>query len=289
MYARWERRRRGEQGPWEQELTDFLRGFSGAFLFGMPLLFTMEMWWLGTYIETWRQLALLAIAFLASLGLGYFSGFKRELGFRNAGAQAVDAVAIGAVASVIVLLVLNRISPTEPLHSILGMIAVQTLPLSIGASVANAVFAPDKGREGEAGERAVGAWHATLNDVGATAAGATLLAFTVAPTEEIPMLASSLTYPHALALIAMSLVLTYVIVFESGFDPQRYRPGEGGIFQHPLPETVLAYVVALVIALGALLFYNPPQGDGPLLQLASQTLVLGLPAALGGAAGRLVI
>ena len=30
-------------GPWQKESDDFIRAFGGAFLFGIPLLFTMEM------------------------------------------------------------------------------------------------------------------------------------------------------------------------------------------------------------------------------------------------------
>lgn len=49
----------GHLKAWANELDDFLRAFSGAFLFGVPLLFTMEMWWIGTYIEPWKALLFL--------------------------------------------------------------------------------------------------------------------------------------------------------------------------------------------------------------------------------------
>ncbi len=42
-----------ETGVWAQELKDFLRAFSGACIFGVPLLFTMKMCWIGTYAELW--------------------------------------------------------------------------------------------------------------------------------------------------------------------------------------------------------------------------------------------
>lgn len=32
-----------EPGPWQKEMGDFVRAFSGAYLFGIPLLYTMEM------------------------------------------------------------------------------------------------------------------------------------------------------------------------------------------------------------------------------------------------------
>ncbi|MDQ4077992.1 MAG: TIGR02587 family membrane protein, partial [Chloroflexota bacterium] len=132
-------------------------------------------------------------------------------------------------------------------------------------------------------------WRATLNDLGATVAGAVFLGISLAPTDEIPMLASGLHYGHLLAVIALSLLLTYLIVFESGFHPPAGTHLNRGPFQHPVTETVFAYVISLLIALLALyLFGRVEWGEPPIFVLA-QVLVLGFPAAVGGAAGRLVI
>ena len=275
-------------GPWQQELDDFARAFSGAFLFGIPLLYTMEMWWLGTHSGPITLLLLLGVAFGINLGLTHVVGFKRESAFGSKVADSIEVVAVGLAASFVVLLVLNRISPVDPLPVILGTIVVQTVPLSIGASVANTLFAGDKDRQGSDdphGGR--GPWQALLRDVGATAAGAAFIAFSVAPTEEIPMLATGLDFVHLLALIAFSLLVTYVIVFESGFGPRRRHLSEQ-LCHSPFSETALAYVVALAVAAGALTFFNQWQFNGPIASTLTQVVVLGLPAAIGGAAGRLV-
>ncbi|MDP9371386.1 MAG: TIGR02587 family membrane protein [Chloroflexota bacterium] len=286
---------RNRPGPWRQELHAFVRAFSGAFLFGIPLLFTMEMWWIGTYAEVWKLLVFLAVAFGVNLGLTYFTGFKHQrAGFAHTLNQTIDTVAVGAVASTVVLLALNRISLGDPLDSILGKIIVQTVPLSIGAAVANAVFAPGQSRHSQepglgAGDAGGGSWRATLNDLGATVAGGIFVGFSVAPTEEIPLLARSLDYPHALALIGLSLVLTYGIVFASGFDPDRSAGQGEGPFQRPVTETVVAYLVSLLVALAALILFNQIAAGDPLADIVAQTLVLGLATGVGGAAGRLVI
>ena len=60
----------------------------------MPLLFTMEMWWLGPLVPPWKLLALLGVALLANLGLAYFAGFKQERGFLSHLEQAVDALPV---------------------------------------------------------------------------------------------------------------------------------------------------------------------------------------------------
>ena len=102
------------------------------------------------------------------------------------------------------------------------------------------------------------------------------------------MLAAGLTYWHQLAVIALSLGLTYLIVFVSGFDPRRSHREEPN--RHgPLSETGIAYVVSLVVALVALRLLNQSGFEAPLHSLLEQMLVLGLPSAIGGAAGRLVI
>ena len=260
----------------------------------MPLLFTMEMWWLGQYANGWSLLMVLAIAFVVNLALASMIGFKFQhpRGWLDHTDEALDAVAIGIVASLIILVVLNRISVGDPLDSILGKIVLQALPLSIGVSVANAVFAPGKGRQGSDDDpepRPKGVWQATFADVGATVAGGMFVGFSIAPTDEIRMLASELSPAHKIALVVLTLLVTYLIVFVSGFDPERRPPSAQGLLQTPLAETAMAYVVSLLVALGALaLFHQADLGD-PLAYIAAEMLVLGLPTAVGGAAGRIIV
>ena len=102
------------------------------------------------------------------------------------------------------------------------------------------------------------------------------------------MLAAGLTYGHQLSLIGLSLAVTYAIVYESGFDPQRRTPQQGP-FRCPSAQTALAYVVSLVVAVGLLSLFNQIALDEPLTTIVTRSLVLGLPVAVGGAAGRLVL
>lgn len=286
-----------QAGQWKKEFDDLARAASGAFLFGMPLLFTMEMWWIGTFTDLWKLLLFLALALAVNIMLAYFAGFRRESTLAANISQAFESVAIGVVASTIVLIVLNRIELGDPLDSILGKIIIQTLPLSIGASIANAVFSRGAGdQSGGTGQKEDGQsrksspWRATLADLGTTIGGAIFLSFSVAPTEEIPMLAAELDYWHELALIGLTLALTYIIVFESGFSPQHGQGAQSsGPFQHPITETVLAYIVALLVALTALFLFDQVKFSDPISAIVSKTLVLGLPAAIGGAAGRVLI
>ncbi len=277
----------GDRVGWKRELHDFTRAFSGAYIFGIPLLFTMEMWWIGEHLARSKLGAFLVIAFAANVGLSWAAGFKREYSFGSAVSQAVEVVAVGVVAAVVMLFVLNRISIHDPVDAILGTVIIQAVPLSIGASVANEVFSGrgGNGRQGDEDHPDTSPWKMLLNDIGATAVGGVFIGISVAPTEEIPMLAAGLRHAHLMAIVAFSLVISYSIVFASEFD----HPQPGGLFQHPLTETTLAYVVSLAVSLIVLWLFDQVDSSDPVRSIVEQTIVLAVPTTVGGAAGRLVI
>jgi putative integral membrane protein (TIGR02587 family) len=275
---------------WRDELRGLVRAFSGAFLFGIPLLYTMEMWWLGDVATPGHLLLTLATALVANFGLVTAAGFKDDQSLFSRIEQTLDAVAVGAVGSAIVLLTLNQINVDQSPLAILAKIVVQALPLSIGASLANIVFDDNKDRDGEDDQqsRMPTWWRALINDVGATAIGAVFIAYNVAPTEEIPMLATRMEYWHQLVLIGLTLITGYVIVFASGFDPAAKRD-RVHLFQHPATETTISYLVSLLVAFAVLVLMKQISSDHPPAFTLAQTLVLGLPAMIGGAAGRIAV
>lgn len=281
---------RPAEGSWQKELVDIAHGMSGAFLFGTPLLFTMEMWWIGNFTEPLRLLIIVALAFAVNLMLAYFAGFKEERTFFANVLQAVEAMAIGVVASTVVLLVLNQIKIDESIGSILGTITVQVLPLSIGASIANVLLsrAQDNVQEDEKKSKP-GVGKAILLDLGRTIGGGMFLGFSIAPTEEVPMLAAQLSPGQEIALVGLSLVITYIIVFVSGFSHRAQVDQTPGPFQSPASETAAAYIVSLLVALVALLIFSQVSIDDPPFSTLSKMLVLGLPVSIGGAAARVLI
>ena len=285
-----------ERGSWRDEFRDLLRAASGGFIFAVPLLYTMEMWEIGVTAELWKLLLFLGVAFAINLGLAHShnGGFKEETDWFATIEQAVDTLAVGLVGGAIVLLVLNQIGPGESPEGILGRVLAQAVPISIGAAVAAAIFGPrgDRSREGddENGEEereGPSAWKAFLSDVGATSLGAIFLAFSIAPTDEVSLLAVELTPRHQLAVIGISLLLSYMIVFVSGFSASSHK--QPGPFQLPLTETALAYSLSLLIAFGALWLFDRVELSDPPAHILALVIVLGLPASVGGAAGRLVV
>lgn len=269
----------------------YARGVAGGLIAGIPLLYTMEVWWLG---ETSRPMHVLAMLALAAVPVGLLvltAGFRREerpsLG--DVVGDTFTALALGVTTCAVVLVALGQLEiGTSPVAAI-EQVVVQAAPFALGAAVATQVFRSD---DDDDGDRASGdtdgdgpGW-ATVRDLAATATGALFFGMAIAPTEEIPMIASGLRPTDAAGLVLVSLAATYLIVFIADFADVDARRSQQGALQHPLSETVAAYVVTLVVALGMLWAFDNLSG-GPLAVLV-QTMVLGFPAGVGGATGRLV-
>lgn len=285
-----------ERGSWRDEIQDLLRAASGGFIFAVPLLYTMEMWEIGVTAALWQLLLFLGVAFAMNLGLAHSrsGGFKEETDWFATIEQAVDTIAVGIIGGGLVLLVLNQIELADPPESILGRVLAQAVPLSIGAALASAIFGPRGNRTRDGDEEESGgnenkrsAWKAFLSDAGATSLGAIFLAFSIAPTDEVSLLAVELTPKHQIALIGLSLLLSYMIVFVSGFSSGSHQ--QPGPFQLPITETAFSYSLALVVAFAALLLFDRVELTDPPEQILALVIVLGLPASVGGAAGRLAV
>ncbi|WP_029214715.1 TIGR02587 family membrane protein [Kallotenue papyrolyticum] len=281
---------------WHHELDDLVRGASGGFLFGIPLLYTMEVWWIGSHASPLRLLLALTLTFGLVLALNRTAGFRRtqDIRLRDAAMDSVEALAIGLVCTALVLTLLREITPATPRDETLGKIIFESVPFALGVALANQFLSGS--REGDDATAAQPPaptrnrqLNATLADIGATLIGATIIAFNIAPTDEVPMLAAASSAPWLLALMAASLLISYGIVFEAGFTRQQQRFQQQGIFQRPLSETVAAYLASLLAALGMLLFFGQLSFDDPWQLWLRYTLILGLPATIGGAAGRLAV
>ena len=118
--------------------------------------------------------------------------------------------------------------------------------------------------------------------------GALFLAFNVAPTEEIVLIAAMVTGWQALALVAVSLAIMHAFVYAVEFRGQAARHPEIGVWSEFLRVTVVAYALALLVCLYVLWSFG--RSDGLAFgELLMQTVVLGFPAAVGAAAARLIL
>jgi putative integral membrane protein (TIGR02587 family) len=281
-----------ERGAARGELHDLARGAAGGFLFGIPLLYTMELWFKGLSISAFHAVLLVALSLALALAFVLVIGFRGEerpgpLGFV---AEAIDAVGIAILVAALTLLVLGRIAPDDDLDVIAGLIAIQLVPVTLGVSIANHLLPRAGGRvTGEDDRDAERRINPTLLDLFAAAAGALLLSLNIAPTDEVRMVAGELGEPRLVVLVVFSLLVSYLVVFEAELGNQHQRRQTEGVLQRPLTETVASYVVALLVcALVTWLVGGFPDDPSPGAVLA-QVVVLGLPGALGAAAGRLAV
>ena len=276
-----------------EELRDAVRGFAGGMLFGVPLLYTMEVWWVGGHTTPLQMLLVMLLAFAVVLLLNVTGGFKgREDRRPQAILQdSVEALAIGLASSAILLLMLQEIGPGVPPRVILGKVVYEAMPFSIGVSLARHFLKggridPDGDGKADPGTDPV---NATVADLGAAAVGAMFVALNIAPTEEVPMLTAAMSPLWLMALVLLSLGVTYLIVFSAGFGDVEARRQQQGVLQHPWTETLASYLVALAVAGMLLSLFQQFDGKDAWTDVLSQIVVLGLPAAVGGAAGRLAV
>jgi putative integral membrane protein (TIGR02587 family) len=279
----------GFRSPWRRELDDLLRGLAGAFLFGAPFLYTMEVWWTGGFASPPRLLAALALTYAALVALTLTAGFRRRqpAAWHRVFGDAAEALAIGLIAATASLTLLRVIHPGYALGPAIGRIVMEGVPFSLGVGIANNFLHRGDDAEAVTGKWHDDGWHGTLVDLGASALGATIVAFSIAPTDEIPMLASGISSLRLIVIIGASLALSYVIVFEANFGSQEARRAQEGVFQTPVGETVSSYLVALATAALMLWLFALVRAGDPADVWLEYTLVLGFPATIGGAAGRL--
>jgi putative integral membrane protein (TIGR02587 family) len=285
------------KSPWQQELDDLLRGTGGAFLFGIPFLYTMEVWWKGAIVSPPHMLVALTLSYIALVALNHFTGFrdKQPVTWSRTLGDSIEALALALIMATLGLLLLRRIGPGMGLEAILGRIVMLAIPFSLGVGIANALLPREESTtqpQVQAQDQPTSndhSWHGTLRDAGATMLGATIVAFAIAPTDEIPLISSALSPPWLLAFIATALLLSYVIVFEAEFGSERTRRTHPGIFQTPLSETVFSYLLSLVMVALMLWLFQLVQVGDPWSKWLAYIIVLGFPATIGGAAGRLAI
>lgn len=292
-------------GGWRTEVEDAARAAAGGMLFGVPLLYTMEVWWIGSSTTPQRMLVVLGVTFLLVLVLNRTSGFRatKDIKLSDALVDSIEALAIALVCVAAILVLIREITSATPLLESVGKIVYEATPFAIGVGLARNFLRGNRTEDSEGdedngdggdgkergGKKPEPTINATVADVGATMIGALFIAFNIAPTDEVPMIAAGLSAPRQLAVMAASLIISYVIVFQAGFSDQERRRAQTGVLQRPLTETVASYLLALAVSAILLWFFQRTTGPQANQFVVTQVIVLGLPAAVGGAAGRLVV
>jgi putative integral membrane protein (TIGR02587 family) len=261
------------------------RAFGGAVIFAIPLLMTMEMWWLGFSMEPGRLLLFMSINFSILIGLSYFAGFERTFSWKEDAMDAFAAFGVGILTSAAMLALLAVITFDMTWGEIVGKVALQSVPASIGAMLGRKQLGGGQDTQAEEERKAEAGYGGELFLM---LAGALFLALNVAPTEEMILIAYQMSPWHTLALGFLSIILLHVLVYTVGFSGQESRP-EGGTFLSTFFHFTLAgYGIALLISFYVLWTFGRTEDVAP-TEIASMVVVLGFPASLGAATARLVI
>ncbi|MGG7518312.1 TIGR02587 family membrane protein [Allorhizobium undicola] len=263
------------------------RGLAGSLLFSLPMLMTMEMWFLGFYMDRLRLFLLLLLNIPVLVILAHRIGFERTIGWRDAARDAVIAYALGILASAMILAVFGVMTFDMPLRETIGKIAIQAVPASIGAMLGRSQLQA-RSEMGEDDDDSNASETGYVIEMLMMATGAMFLAFNMAPTEEMILIAYKMTAWHALVLIALSILLMHGFVYTLSF-PGGHRLEEGVPGWHALIRfTLPGYVVALLVS-ALLLWLFGRMDDTGAFEITMTVIVLGFPAALGAAASRLIL
>lgn len=267
------------------------RAFAGAVLFAVPLFMTMEMWQLGHSMHAFPLALLVGLTLPLLTGLSYFTGFEHTQTLLQDIRDAFIAFGVGFVASAVMLGLLGLLNRDLHLAGLFGLVGLLAVPASIGAIVANKqLHGGDDDEDGDDGpgedehERRAG-YPAQLFLM---LAGAVFMAFNVAPTEEMALIAFTMSPWHGVALMLVSIALLHALVYSVGFAGQHDHPEWAGFGLTFLHFTLAGYGIALLVALYMLWTFERTAGLGP-GELASMVVVLGFPASLGAATARLVV
>ncbi|TPP11448.1 TIGR02587 family membrane protein [Rhizobium glycinendophyticum] len=272
-------------------LRGIARGFAGALLFSIPMLMTMEMWFLGFYMSRERLLLLLILNMPLLLVLSHRIGFEHTATWTQSARDAIVAYGMGIIASAAILVLLGVVTIDMPPDQWIGMVAVQAVPASIGAMLGRSQLSmsdddDEDGDNEDEREEKPGTSYAT--ELFMMAVGALFLSLNLAPTEEMILLAYKMTPWHALALAVISILLmhgfVYALAFRGSHSLQQDEPRWHAFIRFTLP----GYVVALAVSLYALWTFERLDGMAAIEALLV-VIVLAFPAAVGAAAARLIL
>ena len=244
---------------------------------------TMEMWWLGFTLHPGRLITFSLANFALLYGLSHVAGFEASHNWLDDILDAFAAYAVAAITAGVVLTLFGIIEPHMPVGEIAGKIALQAVPASFGAMIGAKLLG-----EGEDIERQEQHWRESYGGrLFLALAGAMFLPFTVAPTEEMRLIAYQMTPGHALLLVLLSIIALHAVVYLVGFPGQLGRSGQShplDLICHTLPAYGISTLACLYVlwCLGSL--------DGADMTFAAMSVaVLGFPAAIGAGIARVVV
>jgi putative integral membrane protein (TIGR02587 family) len=282
--------------PIKESLVEYAQGIVGGLLFSFPLLYTMEVWYAGFLSQPYHLIIMMSATFLLLLAYNRFAGMHPGTSWKNVVIDSFEEMGIGLVMSFFILLMLNRIQLGEnSMDEIMGKVITEAMFVSIGVSIGTAQLgssakeeegdedkepseAEKEGKERRSGKVAL---------VALALCGSVVVGGSVAPTEEVLLIAIEAKPYHILVLALVSILLSLVVCYFSDFKGVD-RTGDRPTLYGVVFETCLTYCTALVASV-FVIWYFFGFGDTGFWNIVAQCIVLGVIASLGASAGRLLI
>lgn len=285
-------------------LKEYGRGIIGGLLFSLPMVYTMEVWWTGFIAPPGYLLIYVLVTYLLLLGYNRYAGMKQDSSFSEICWESVEEIGIAFIASFLFLLLIDRIGFGMSLDEIAGKVIVESMIVAIGISVGTAEMGGDNGEGEQSNDEDEQPNEDSNNSVKDAAdknaseqddffikriilavCGSVLVASSVAPTDEIMMIALSTDEIQLLLMILASMLITAITVYISDF---KGASKSGFSTFTVLWEIIVDYIIALLVSFAALWFFGRVVDQGLSIVIA-QVVILGLPATIGASAGRLLI
>jgi putative integral membrane protein (TIGR02587 family) len=265
-------------------LIEMGRAFAGAVIFAISLFMTMELWWLGFYMDRFRLTLFLVVNMAVLIGLARYRGFKRNISWFGIIVDAFVGYAVGLAAGALYLWLFGVIHIGMSWNESIGKVALAAVPGSIGALLARGQFGnSDEDSDEDPGE----AGHYG-HELFLMIAGALFVGFTVAPTEEIVLIAYQISAWHALVMVLLSVILMHAFVYTVNFRGQEKAPEKIGFWDLFIRYSVTGYVAVLLTSAYILWSFGRLDGTAFTPALVA-SIVLSVPGALGAAAARLIL
>lgn len=276
------------------ELVQQGRGVAGALLVvGTTMLYTMEMTWLGWQLPPAVLLAYTVVGMAVVLVATKYVGFRRSQqseADRSPVAYLTDFTELllqGLVTAYVVLFLLGRLRVGDPPLVVVRLGLMFVVPLAFGASLANELLVRGgSGGDGGGGQGEVRG-RSLVHDFAIYVAGSVFVTATIAPTEEVPLYATTMGWPRHAGLVVTSVLVAYLMLFELEFQGQDLRVRR----ETPIQQwgtAVTLYAISLVVSLLLLAAFGQVQGDA-LAVAVQEVIVLGLPASIGASAATVVL
>lgn len=119
-------------------LKEYGRGIIGGLLFSLPLLYTMELWWVGITASNEKLFVFVVFTFVMLLGYNKYAGMRPDSRFMDIVKESAEEIGIAFIVTFLFLRLINMINFEMSLDEIMGKVIVESMIGAIGISVGTA-------------------------------------------------------------------------------------------------------------------------------------------------------